>query len=118
LHLLCFRMPLWRSGHAGLPASKLNMRCVFLPQSHGRAQADAKVVTPAPKSPIPFEKWPVWARMIWLVRKKEDRGVGDVVERTIGPASSKAFQAWYKRTYGRSCGCSRRKAEWNQQFPF
>jgi hypothetical protein len=56
--------------------------------------------------------------MIWLVRKKEDAGVGDTVRRTIGDANSKAFQTWYKMTFGKTCGCARRHAEWNWHYRY
>jgi hypothetical protein len=94
------------------------MVCVFLPPSQGRAQAGAHVAIAAPRVPIPFEKWPLWAKMIRLVRTGEDSGVGDTVRRTIGDANSKAFQIWYQTTFGKSCGCARRHGEWNQQYRY
>lgn len=67
---------------------------------------------------LPFDKWPLWARMVWLVRKESDKGVGDTVRRTIGEANSKAFQSWYQTTFGKSCGCARRQREWNKQYRY
>lgn len=66
----------------------------------------------------PFSQWPAWAQAISLVKSSEDRGVGDTVYRTIGPAGSKAFQTWFMLLFKRSCGCANRHVKWNAEFPY
>lgn len=74
---------------------------------------------PAPViPPVPRSEWPVWAAGISLLAAPEDSGVGDTVARTIGPATSAAFKAWYLASFKSPCGCSRRQAEWNARFPY
>jgi hypothetical protein len=53
-----------------------------------------------------------------LLRRKEDVGLGDIVERVIGPLGGKAFQEWHVKIFGTVCGgCDIRKENWNQRFP-
>ncbi len=66
---------------------------------------------------IPRKDWPWWTKALALIAKSEDKGIGDVVVRTIGPTNSDAFKKWYKRIFGEDCGCSRREIEWNQKYP-
>lgn len=67
--------------------------------------------------PIPREQWPLWAKAMALVASPEDKGLGDTVERIIGPVASNAFKAWHKATFGKPCSCSERKDRWNSQYP-
>lgn len=67
--------------------------------------------------PVVRDEWPVWAKLAARIATPADRGIGDVIERTIGPARSKAFQDWYERLFGRKCGCERRRREWNVKYP-
>ena len=92
------------------------MHSVFLPKSSATnasgqvPRAESITVQPA--------EWPWWAKAIALLKKDGDSGVGDTVERVIGPANSAAFQAWYLATFKKSCRCSQRKAEWNARFKY
>lgn len=52
-----------------------------------------------------------------LIAKDGDRGLGDIVARTIGPVGGDAFKAWYKAITGESCGCTERQEEWNYIYP-
>jgi hypothetical protein len=63
-------------------------------------------------------KWPTWAKALKKFSKPEDKGIGDVITRTIGDERSDAFKKWYKATFGKSCGCTGRQAKWNQMYPF
>jgi hypothetical protein len=67
---------------------------------------------------VAWEKWPKKFKAFKWVRKAEDEGVGDTVERLIGPGNSAAFKAWHKRLFGRECGCETRKRLWNAQYPW
>lgn|SRR6185437_9686435 len=93
------------------------MHSVFLTQISGPATAGARVVTVEAKA-LPTEKWPLWAKAMALMKKKEDEGVGDTVHRVIGHPASEAFQKWYLRMFGKSCGCARRHREWNSKYPY
>lgn len=52
-----------------------------------------------------------------LLLKEGDRGLGDVVERTIGPVGGDAFKKWYKKLTGESCNCKERQEDWNYMYP-
>ena len=93
------------------------MHSVHLPQTHDRVSTGTVIVA-APKPPLPFEKWPTWAKAVSLLRTSADAGVGDTVRRTIGDANSDTFQKWYKKLFGKSCGCKRRHREWNQHYRY
>ncbi len=67
--------------------------------------------------PIPRKEWPFWAKALAMTAKPEDKGVGDVVARTIGAENSEAFKKWYKATTGKDCGCTGRQNLWNIKYP-
>ena len=69
-------------------------------------------------SAVSFEKWPLWAKAMALMKKEEDKGVGDTVYRVIGLPASEAFKKWYARIFGKSCGCTQRQQRWNQQYRY
>lgn len=71
-----------------------------------------------PNMAVPLEKWPEWAKAMALLKQDGEIGVGDTVERIIGPAVGGKFKRWYKEKFGKSCGCERRKAEWNQKYRY
>ncbi len=70
----------------------------------------------APQS-IPRKEWPTWAKALAMIAKPEDKGIGDVVARTIGAENSEAFKKWYKSTTGKDCGCTGRQNSWNIKYP-
>jgi hypothetical protein len=59
----------------------------------------------------------LWAKALKLLAKPQDKGIGDTVARIIGDEKSAAFKAWYKTTFGKSCGCSGRQLALNARFP-
>jgi len=61
--------------------------------------------------------WPTFLKPLLALAKPEDKGVGDIIARTIGPIGGDAFKVWYKRLFGKSCGCQARQDRWNAQFP-
>lgn len=61
--------------------------------------------------------WPIWVKAFKLAAKPGDRGIGDVVARLIGDENSQAFNAWHLKTFGKPCGCEKRKAHWNRLYP-
>jgi len=73
--------------------------------------------TPALARAVPLAEWPLWAKALKLLAKPEDKGIGDVVARTIGDEKSQAFKTWYKTTFKKDCGCAGRRAKWNALYP-
>ncbi len=68
-------------------------------------------------SEIPRDQWPMWAKVMAERAIPEDKGIGDVVARTIGPETSGAFKAFYEMTFGKPCGCTGRQKLWNAKYP-
>ena len=62
--------------------------------------------------------WPAWARAIRRWRTDEDVGVGDTVHRIIGDVNGEKFSKWFQIVFKRDCGCPRRRAEWNEEYPY
>lgn len=71
-----------------------------------------------PDKTVPPSEWPLWARTMRQLSRPKDKGIGDVVERIVGPENSAAFKAFYKKTTGKDCGCSGRQKRWNILYPF
>ncbi len=65
---------------------------------------------------MPRSEWPRIIRLLALFAVPEDRGIGDVVARLIGPFGGDAFKLWTKR-FGLDCGCEVRQADWNIRWP-
>ena len=55
--------------------------------------------------------------MMKAMAQDGDRGLGDIVERAVGPIGGSLFKAWFLRTFGKSCGCKERQEEWNALYP-
>ncbi len=66
--------------------------------------------------PIPRKDWPMWVKALAMIAKAEDKGIGDVVARTIGAENSEAFKKWFKATTGKDCGCTGRQRRWNIEY--
>jgi hypothetical protein len=66
----------------------------------------------------PYDQWPMWAKALKQLSRHEDKGLGDVVERVVGPVGGDAYKLWYKTTFGEDCvGCNKRKGNLNVRFP-
>lgn len=61
--------------------------------------------------------WPLILRPFKLLSQSEDRGLGDIVLRVIGDANSAAFKAWFRKMFGKECGCEKRQNTLNIEFP-
>ena len=70
-----------------------------------------------PTKPLPREEWPLWAFALALLSNPEDRGLGDVIERTIGPIGGDKFKIWHEKIFRKKCGCEARKDKWNLRWP-
>jgi hypothetical protein len=66
---------------------------------------------------IPFERWPAHYKALAKFAKPGDIGIGNVVERVIGPLGGTLFKIWYKQITGKSCGCGARKQMLNERYP-
>ena len=67
--------------------------------------------------PTAAGEWPLLLRPLKLLARDGDRGLGDIVARTVGPAGGDAFKAWHLRAFGRDCGCGDRQASLNARYP-
>lgn len=74
-------------------------------------------VAPDRTPEVPRDSWPIWAKGMALLAKKEDKGLGDVIARVIGPVGGTEFKAWFEFTFHRSCGCTERQESLNAQYP-
>src|SRR5437868_4728727 len=63
------------------------------------------------------EQWPLALLPLKLLAKEGDRGVGDIIARTVGPIGGDAFKTWYKRIFGKDCGCGARQDVLNARWP-
>lgn len=61
--------------------------------------------------------WPLILMPLKLLAKEEDRGLGDIVARTVGPIGGEAWKKWHLRVFGRPCGCKERQEDWNLMYP-
>lgn len=62
---------------------------------------------------------PDWGSLnfLKLLAKEGDKGLGSIVERIVGPIGGEAFKVWYKRIFGKPCGCQERKEDWDLSYP-
>jgi len=67
---------------------------------------------------IPYDGWPLWAKLLRKVKVDGEVGLGDTVERLIGKDNSEAFKTWYVATTGRKCNCQGRKRQLNIQYRY
>jgi hypothetical protein len=66
---------------------------------------------------LPKPDWPVIVRPMKRFAKEGDKGLGDIVERVIGPVGGHAYKIWYQATFGEPCGCEKRIDRLNERFP-
>lgn len=88
----------------GTPANAVNIQ-EFLDKTGPRSVA------------IPREHWPIWAKALALKAKPQDKGIGDVVARTIGKENSARFEKWHRKIFGKECKCTGRRSLWNALYP-
>ncbi len=62
-------------------------------------------------------EWPMWAKALKQFATPADKGIGDVVHRTIGEENSESFKKYYKQITGKNCVCIGRQQLWNKQYP-
>jgi hypothetical protein len=62
-------------------------------------------------------KPPAWVRWVALLRRPEDTGLGDTVQRIAARFGGERFKAFAARI-GIPCGCTERQDDWNRQWPY
>jgi len=67
--------------------------------------------------PIPYEDWPAPFKALIPFAIPQDVGLGDTIERHVGPIGGRLFAKWFFETFNRSCGCDTRREKWNIQYP-
>ena len=74
--------------------------------------------TPAPVvAPMPFERWPRWAKWIARQRQDPDSGVGDTFRRLAAKVGGEQIKRLAKAN-AVPCGCTERQAEWNVRYRY
>lgn len=58
-----------------------------------------------------------WVRWVKLLRKPEDAGVGDTIERMIASVGLDRWKSFSKKL-GMPCNCDRRRDWLNQNYPY
>lgn len=80
----------------------------------------AKGLPPYLPPPIVKATPPQWPKLLLplkLFAVPEDKGLGDIIARKIGPIGGDLYKAWYLKVFGKSCGCSQRQEDWNRNYP-
>ncbi len=68
-------------------------------------------------SPVRPVAWPLYLLPFKALATEGDKGLGDIIARTIGPVGGDAFKQWYKATIGQDCGCRDRQIHLNRTYP-
>lgn len=66
---------------------------------------------------VSLPKTEAWVRLVRLLRKPQDKGIGDTVARIAARVGGERFKAWSKRI-GMPCGCTERQKAWNERWPY
>jgi ADP-heptose:LPS heptosyltransferase len=53
-----------------------------------------------------------------LLRRPGDKGVGDTAARVFARFGAETFKAFYKKVFGKDCGCARRQEILNFHYPY
>lgn len=61
--------------------------------------------------------WPAALVPLKALAKEGDRGAGDIIARVIGPIGGYAFKVWYRKLFGKDCGCGHRQEVLNARWP-
>lgn len=95
---------------------ELSDECTLIECGERVASSVATPVAATKKSPAP-NSWPMALLPLKLLAKEGDRGAGDIIARSIGPIGGDAFKAWYKKLFGKDCGCGHRQEILNARWP-
>jgi hypothetical protein len=74
---------------------------------------------PAPDSPrLDRSAWPLPARALARLAAAGERGLGDTAARVLAKFGGEAMKRFYKKLFGRDCGCGSRQAALNRLYPY
>lgn len=62
-------------------------------------------------------EWPLILQPMKLMAQPGDKGLGDIIARTVGPIGGDAYKNWFQRTFARGCGCKERQDQLNARYP-
>jgi hypothetical protein len=83
-----------------------------------RGRVAARMARNRGMMPLPVaQRWPTVLLPLKVMAVPEDRGAGDIIARVIGPIGGDTFKIWYRRLFGRSCGCGNRQEVLNRRWP-
>ena len=60
---------------------------------------------------------PFWVAQVSRLRKADDKGVGDTVQRVARWFGGELFKTFAAKI-GMPCGCTQRQDEWNKLYPY
>jgi len=66
---------------------------------------------------IPNAVWPLWAKLLRLMAKKTDRGLGDTLNRLLIFVGGNHYKNWHLMRGGTPSQCTARQTHLNGQFP-
>lgn len=67
---------------------------------------------------VVIKHWPLALQWLKLLAKPKDKGLGDIVERVIGPVGGDVYKTWYISTFGKPCSrCNKYQNTLNERFP-
>jgi hypothetical protein len=67
---------------------------------------------------MPRDEWPSWVNAIAAMKNDSDKGVGDTIQRVVGPVGGDSFKRWFQTIFHKSCGCTERQEAFNNQYPY
>jgi len=67
---------------------------------------------------IQLDPFPWWARLLRLLSKRSDRGLGDTLNRLLIFVGGNRYKKWHLQKHGRPCQCNTRQTRLNARFPF
>ncbi len=65
-----------------------------------------------------MKSWPLIFRLLAKQRYYTDKGIGDTIERIVGPVGGDAFKKLYKSIMKQDCGCNYRRDLLNKEYPY
>lgn len=108
--ILARRLRCEQAGCELLPKLNLSDPCALCPDGHWGMYFCSEPWNAS-------REWPTILKPMKLLARPTDKGLGDIVERVVGPIGGDAYKAWYKTIFGKPCGCTHRQDRLNQLFP-
>lgn len=77
-----------------------------------------EIARPEPNVARVARPWPLWAKMIRLLRRKPDKGIGDTLERLFKRFGVASGVKWLSQITGHACKCKTRRDGLNISWPY